>query len=434
MNFKEVFAPNTGGPSDFYRIPSMITTKNGTVVACADARFCSGMDNPNRIDKVVRRSSDCGKTWGEYITAVEEQGSRKMKSSAAIDPVMTYDENKGRIYLHYSHTPAGVGIRNSKCAVGETENGDKIIKSCLKKYILRKGKLYTMQNGKTEYKVLENGDVLKNSQVVGNIYTGKKFKEVSTSYLMMCYSDDDGLTWSKPVSLNSSVKKDYMSFIGPGPGRGVVIQEGKYKGRLVVPIYFGTRTFPLRLSCAVIYSDDGVSWKMGETPNNLRTVDGRKLNCMTIKNNEMLTESQLIEQENGVLKLFMRNHDSKRRVAVVYSDDGGENWRDFAFDETLPQPICQSSVLKLKGYDKPLVVLVNPSDEKKRCNGTVMLSEDDGETFPYRRQLKEDDFVYSCITQLPNGNVAVLFEPDSKCRQILFAEVSVEWIKGQDDK
>ena len=63
-----------------------------------------------------------------------------------------------------------------------------------------------------------------------------------------------------------------------------------------------------------------------------------------------------------------------------------------------------------------------------------MLSEDDGETFPYRRQLKEDDFVYSCITQLPNGNVAVLFEPDSKCRQILFAEVSVEWIKGQDDK
>lgn len=173
---------------------------------------------------------------------------------------------------------------------------------------------------------------------------------------------------------------------------------------------------------------------MGETPNNLRTVDGRKLNCMTIKNSEMLTESQLIEQENGVLKLFMRNHDSKRRVAVAYSDDGGENWRDFAFDETLPQPICQSSVLKLKGYDKPLVVLVNPSDEKKRCNGTVMLSEDDGETFPYRRQLKEDDFVYSCITQLPNGNVAVLFEPDSKCRQILFAEVSVEWIKGQDDK
>lgn len=29
MDFKIVFGPATGGPSDYYRIPSMITTKNG---------------------------------------------------------------------------------------------------------------------------------------------------------------------------------------------------------------------------------------------------------------------------------------------------------------------------------------------------------------------------------------------------------------------
>ena len=51
MEFSTVFGPNTGGPADFYRIPSIITTKNGVVVACADARYCSGMDNPNRIDR-----------------------------------------------------------------------------------------------------------------------------------------------------------------------------------------------------------------------------------------------------------------------------------------------------------------------------------------------------------------------------------------------
>ena len=108
MDFKAVFAPSTGGPSEYYRIPSVITTDNGVTVACADARYCSGMDNPNRIDKVVRRSTDSGETWGKYITAVKEHGTKQMHSSAAIDPVMTYVSQTGRIYLHYSHTPAGV--------------------------------------------------------------------------------------------------------------------------------------------------------------------------------------------------------------------------------------------------------------------------------------------------------------------------------------
>ena len=83
MKFTTVFGPGTGGPSDYYRIPSMITTKNGVVVACADARFYTGSDNPNRIDKVVRRSLDSGETWSEYILAVEEYGKEKNSSSAA---------------------------------------------------------------------------------------------------------------------------------------------------------------------------------------------------------------------------------------------------------------------------------------------------------------------------------------------------------------
>lgn len=432
MEFSTVFGPNTGGPADFYRIPSIITTKNGVVVACADARYCSGMDNPNRIDKVVRRSTDSGKTWSDYIIAVEEHGNIKMKSSAAIDPVMTYDEESGRIYLHYSHTPAGVGILNSTCTKAYDRQGRKIIKSAFKKYILQSGCLYTKRMKKTKYTVDENGDVFSNGSKICNIYTDGKFKEPHTSFMMMCYSDDDGLTWSKPVCINSQVKEDYMSFIGPGPGCGIVVKNGKYKGRIVVPIYYGTRLFPLRLSCCVIYSDDnGKTWKRGKSPNDGRVVKGRTLNTRNIRNDQMLTESQLIEQENGTLKVFMRNHDKCRRVAVAYSTNGGESWENFRFDDTLPQPICQCGVVKLKDTDKPAVVLVNPSDEKNRCNGTVMLSYDDGETFPYRRLLKEGEFVYSSITQLPNGNIGILFEPDTKCQEIHFAQVSLEWIKNQ---
>ncbi len=411
----------------------MVTTKNGTVVACADARYCSGMDNPNRIDKVVRRSTDGGKTWGEFILAVREHGKKQLRSSAAIDPVMTYDAEHGRIYLHYSHTPAGIGIRNSVCSTGEDTAGNRIVRGRFRKYLLKKDRLCTMDGRSTPYFVSPEGDVTRAGKQVGNVYTGGAFKEESTSTLMMCYSDDDGLTWSPPRSLNAQVKQGYMSFIGPGPGCGIVIRNGRYQGRIVVPIYYGTRKFPLRLSCCTIFSDDqGATWQLGETPNNTRLINGQKADSRTIKSADMLTEAQLIEQEDGTLKFFMRNHDSRRSVAVAYSHNGGEAWEEFHWDDSLPQPVCQTSVLKLQGTEKPLVVLLNPADRSSRRNGTIRLSEDAGETFPYHRLLKEGSFVYSALTQLPNGNIGALFEPDEQCREILFCEIPLAWIKGEE--
>lgn len=431
MEFQTVFGPHLKGPSDYYRIPSLITAKDGVLVACADARYCSGMDNPNRIDKVIRRSFDCGKTWEDMTIAVKEHGSKQLRSSAAIDPVMVYFESKNRILLMYSHTPAGIGIRNSKCSRGEDENGNKYIKGRFgKKYLLKSEKLFKKNGKETPYTVDKNGNVSNGKKTFGNIYTGGRFREENTSYLMMVYSEDNGQTWSEPRSLNRMVKKDYMSFIGPGPGCGIVIKHGRYAGRVVVPIYFGTRTFPLRLSCTVIYSDDGgESWQLGETPNNTRDVNGKRLNCMTVKADEMLTESQLIEQEDGTLKYFMRNHAKPHSTAVAYSKNGGESWQDFRLDDNLPQPICQMSVIKLENTEKPTVVFINPADRTKRQNGTVRLSEDDGETFAWSRLLKEGDFVYSSAAQMPNGEIGVLFEPDTACREIKFASFTTEWIK-----
>ena len=434
MKFTTVFGPGTGGPSDYYRIPSMITTKNGVVVACADARFYTGSDNPNRIDKVVRRSLDSGETWSEYILAVEEYGKEKNSSSAAIDPILTYVAETGRIYMHYCHTPAGIGILNCKSSVGEDAQGNRIIEGKFgKRYILKNGALCKKNGKETPYKVADNGDVLKGSEVVGNIFTGGKFRELGTATLMMCYSDDDGLTWSKPVSLNTQIKKKYMSFIGPGPGSGIVVRNGKYKGRIIVPVYYGTKKWPLCLSCCVIYSDDnGESWKMGETPNNTRKIKGFKANHFFITHSQMLTESQVIEQNDGTLKYFMRNHDPRRSIAVAYSKNGGESWENFMHDDNLPQPICQSSVIKIENADKPYVVLLNPADRKSRSCGTVRLSQDDGETFAYSRVLKEDEFVYSSLTVLPDGNIGALFEPNLKCEEIWFAKFSLDWIKGKE--
>src|SRR5690349_3916594 len=55
----------TGGEEGYacFRIPAMVTTRNGVILAVADGRIAGCADIPNPLDLVVRRSSDQGKTW-----------------------------------------------------------------------------------------------------------------------------------------------------------------------------------------------------------------------------------------------------------------------------------------------------------------------------------------------------------------------------------
>lgn len=110
--------------------------------------------------------------------------------------------------LIYSHTPAGIGIRNSKVSRGEDENGNKYIRGRFSKYILKGNRLYKRSGAQTPYTVKDNGNVVKDGKTVCNIFTGGRFKEESTSYLMMVYSNDNGKTWSAPRSLNKMVKRN----------------------------------------------------------------------------------------------------------------------------------------------------------------------------------------------------------------------------------
>jgi len=54
-----------------YRIPALLVTKKGTVLAFAEARRDSGSDNCD-IDIVLKRSGDNGKTWGPEIKVLDQ--------------------------------------------------------------------------------------------------------------------------------------------------------------------------------------------------------------------------------------------------------------------------------------------------------------------------------------------------------------------------
>jgi sialidase-1 len=66
------YASGQGGYNTF-RIPAIVRTRAGTLLAFAEGRVDSGGDSGN-IDTVVRRSSDGGCTWGP-LTVVEDAGT-----------------------------------------------------------------------------------------------------------------------------------------------------------------------------------------------------------------------------------------------------------------------------------------------------------------------------------------------------------------------
>ena len=60
MNKAIVVFPFQSGTA-YYRIPSLVVTTNGTLLAFADRRYNNRNDLPNRIDVEVKRSTDNGK-------------------------------------------------------------------------------------------------------------------------------------------------------------------------------------------------------------------------------------------------------------------------------------------------------------------------------------------------------------------------------------
>ncbi len=82
-------------PGDYnssnYRIPAVITAKDGSIVAFTDKRKYNNTDLPEDIDIICNRSTDGGHTWSEPITIAQGTGRFKGYGDAAL--VHSNDEN-----------------------------------------------------------------------------------------------------------------------------------------------------------------------------------------------------------------------------------------------------------------------------------------------------------------------------------------------------
>ena len=431
--------PNKDGIKS-YRIPALLKTDKGTLIAGADERRLHSSDWGD-IGMVVRRSEDKGKTWSDRVTITNLRDNPKASdpsigSPVNIDMALVQDPATKRIFSIYDMFPEGKGIFGMAAQREEAykQIDGKTYQILYKEgeegsYTIREnGTVYTPDGKATDYRVVVNpvkpaysdkGDLYQGDQLLGNIYfTSNKtspFRVAKDSYLWMSYSDDDGKTWSAPQDITPMVKADWMKFLGVGPGVGITLRTGPNKGRIVVPVYTTNRTNHLNgsQSSRIIYSDDhGKTWHMGGGVNDNRTLyDGTVVDSSTMNNYyAQNTESSVVQLNNGDLKLFMRGLTGDLQVAT--SHDGGLTWDNNVDRYDVPDVYVQMAATHTVQNGKEYILLANANGPGRK-NGYIRVArvEEDGQlTWLHHHLIQEGEYAYNSLQQIGPDEFGLLYE------------------------
>jgi hypothetical protein len=169
-----------------FRIPAMVQTTNGTLLAFCEGRKNSGSDTGN-IDLVLRRSFDSGNTW-QSLQVVWSDGT-----NTCGNPVPVVDSSNGRIWLFMTHN-------NGSDTLEEINDGTSIevrtIWSC-----------YSDDNGTTwstpvnRFNEVQDADTRWDSTGPGNgiqlSYGTKAGRLIIPAIGRIIYSDNHGTTWTQ---------------------------------------------------------------------------------------------------------------------------------------------------------------------------------------------------------------------------------------------
>lgn len=85
--------------AQWYRIPAIVSARNGDLVAIYDWRVCHGDVGFGEVDQRMRRSSDFGRTWSTEQTIADGNGGGKVFGAAFGDPALAADRESGKMTL-----------------------------------------------------------------------------------------------------------------------------------------------------------------------------------------------------------------------------------------------------------------------------------------------------------------------------------------------
>lgn len=351
-----------------YRIPAIIQNNKGELLAFAEGRVNDSGDFGD-INIVLKKSKDGGKTWSSLISVVDYK-ALQAGNPAPVNDMTDPAFPQGRLFLFYN--------------TGNNHENE-----------VRKG------NGLREvwYKT----------------------------------STDGGNNWSDAVNITKFTHRPKQPLINPEynfiedwrsyantPGHAMQFDAGKYKGRIYIAANHSSGE-PLSkftdYNSHGFYTDDhGKTFKLAAS--------------VSIPGSNEATATQL---SGDRLMLNARNQqgDKKYRIVAI-SNSGGETWDQTYFDENLPDPVCEGSILSIgKKRGNYVLAFCNAADPNKRDHLTLRISYDEGKTWKISKQVYAGDnaeskspAAYSDIIKLNKNTIGVLFEKDNYS-QIVFS--TVKW-------
>ena len=333
-----------------YRIPGLATTNKGTLIGVYDVRYDGGKDLPGNIDVGMSRSTDGGKSWKSMKVIMDMGSDPKWNGDGIGDPAVLVDRETGTIWVSA-----------------------------------------TWSHGNRSW----NG-------------SGPGLSPEETGQWMLAKSDDDGVTWSKPINITNQVKNPEWSFLLQGPGKGISMSDGT----LVIPAQYQDPSNKddkvanrLPHSTFIFSRDHGKTWTTGTGAW------------------DDTTEAQIIELNDGELMLNCRFNRANNRV-VTTTSDMGSTWKEHATTrKALIEPrACMASLInvgrelswrKLTGFDNQFLLFSNPESLTGRNHITIKASKDGGNSWPKRHRLLLDELGgrgYSCLSMIDSETVGILYE------------------------
>ena len=358
-----------------YRIPGLITTGKGTLIAVYDNRYNNSKDLQEDIDIGMSRSTDGGQSWQPMKVIMDkgEFGGRSQRLNGTGDPCVLYDQKTNTIWV--------AALWMSGAAPDQM------------------------------------------------LWWASKpgMKPEETGQFILVKSTDDGLTWSQPITITSQIKNPEWQLLLQGPGRGITTTDGI----LVFPAQFkadlGTKSLDGgQYTChsTIVYSkDQGKTWQIGT---------GAKSNTTEAQVVELADGSLMLNMRDD------RNRTDKGETngrAVATTTDLGKTWtRHTSSNSALPESNCQGSIicadLEINGKMQQVLFFSNPDSKTERSQMTIKASLDSGLTWPkeYQTELNsEAGYGYSCMSMVDNKTIGILYEG---VKELYFQKIPVSDLLG----
>ena len=410
------FVQGTGGSNSF-RIPAMVTLNNGTIVAAADARWNTTYDGGG-LDTIVSYSTDNGANWNyTFANYLGDNGNvyNGSGSTAFIDPALATDGET--VYMLVDLYPYGVALNGNVDVYPSTEvgfNSDGTLKlaangSSTYDYYLKDGQIYDSNNNVVpgEYIVDAYFNITGNGYDTNLFFSDSPYQVVRTGYLYLTKSTDGGKSWSEPT-LIPNVKTSSEQVCLVGPGRGLVTDD-----KIIFPVYSYNGSSDSQRTGFIYSENGGVTWK-------------RSSNATS---SMWSSESAVVELDDGTLRFFYRNGTSN--LYYVDYNVTTSSWGSPVNTGIATNSNTQISAISYsKTVDGKQVILVScptgpngngssNSSASERKNGKIFVgyvNSDTDKTMSWQNDKaisvtsNNNQFMYSCLTELNDGKVAILYE------------------------